>query len=197
MAVRFLTTMIHMGQNMGWDVIAEGLENPGITEAAAILGIPYGQGYDIARPLPAREIPAWMTNHAPGEPPGPIRTFPGAWPTTGSSPGPEPRTRARSTPAPSPISSTPPAPRQPKTGTGNNTPPAKTIYPPPPTSCTGSPTTPPPAPPPESNPARPSREKPMETTLKRHSSNQPPHPAPEGGRPSVTARTRPEPGADR
>ncbi len=56
----FLATMITLGQNMGWRVVAEGLESAEITEAATILGIPYGQGYYIARPMPAEQVLFWI-----------------------------------------------------------------------------------------------------------------------------------------
>ncbi|WP_258061222.1 EAL domain-containing protein, partial [Arthrobacter sp. 9E06] len=46
----FLTTMIHMGQDMGWAMVAEGLEDASLTEAMRILGVPYGQGFHIGRP---------------------------------------------------------------------------------------------------------------------------------------------------
>ena len=74
----FLTTMIRMGQDMGWHVVAEGLEDHGLTEAAIILGIPYGQGYHIARPMPAEQVPAWIADFRPPPGPGPVRTLLGA-----------------------------------------------------------------------------------------------------------------------
>ncbi|WP_423185125.1 EAL domain-containing protein [Arthrobacter sp. NyZ413] len=74
----FLTTMIRMGQDMGWRVIAEGLEDHGLTEAVIILGIPYGQGYHIARPMPAEQVPAWIADFQPPSRPGPVRTVLGA-----------------------------------------------------------------------------------------------------------------------
>lgn len=74
----FLATLTAMGQNMGWQVVAEGLEDAGITEAASILGIPYGQGYHIARPMPAEQIPTWISEFHPNCPQGRIQTLPGA-----------------------------------------------------------------------------------------------------------------------
>lgn len=56
----FLTTMIQMGQDMGWAMVAEGLEDASLTEAVRVLGIPYGQGFHLARPMPAEHIPAWI-----------------------------------------------------------------------------------------------------------------------------------------
>lgn len=74
----FLATMIQMGRDMGWRLVAEGLEDAGISEAAAILGIPYGQGYHLARPMPAGDVPAWIADfHLPPRD-GPVRTAVGA-----------------------------------------------------------------------------------------------------------------------
>ncbi len=63
-----LTTLIQMGRDHGWDIIIEGLEDAALTEVAAVLGAPYGQGYFLCRPVPARDIPAWLaqSHHVPG-----------------------------------------------------------------------------------------------------------------------------------
>lgn len=74
----FLATMVLMGRDMGWRVVAEGLEDAGITEAAAILGIPFGQGYHLARPMPAGNVLAWIADTDLPSRGGPVRTFPGA-----------------------------------------------------------------------------------------------------------------------
>lgn len=57
----FLTTMISMGQDMGWAMVAEGLEDAALTEAMRILGVPYGQGFHIARPMPPEHVLPWIT----------------------------------------------------------------------------------------------------------------------------------------
>ena len=41
-------------------MIVEGLESPALVETAAILGATAGQGYALARPMPAAEVPGWM-----------------------------------------------------------------------------------------------------------------------------------------
>jgi diguanylate cyclase (GGDEF)-like protein len=74
----FLSTMVTMGQDMGWNVVAEGLEDAGITEAATILGIRYGQGYHLAAPMPADDVPAWLSTFRAPARSGPVRTFTGA-----------------------------------------------------------------------------------------------------------------------
>ncbi|MGA8791258.1 MAG: EAL domain-containing protein, partial [Paenarthrobacter sp.] len=74
----FLAAMTTMGENMGWHVVAEGLEDAGITEAATLTGIPYGQGYDIARPMPAEQVLGWISESTASGRQGRVQTFPGA-----------------------------------------------------------------------------------------------------------------------
>lgn len=57
----YLTRLAHAFQT---PVTVEGLENLGMLEAAAILGADRGQGYGIARPMPADALPAWLAGHA-------------------------------------------------------------------------------------------------------------------------------------
>ncbi len=42
-------------------VVIEGLENPGLVEVAAILGAHKGQGYEIAKPMPAADLLLWIS----------------------------------------------------------------------------------------------------------------------------------------
>lgn len=51
-----LTDLVHQ---IGPTVTIEGLETPGLIEAAAFLGADHGQGYGIARPMPAGDVPTW------------------------------------------------------------------------------------------------------------------------------------------
>lgn len=54
--IQHLTRLVH---GFGVKVIVEGLESKGLIEAAAILGADSGQGYAIAKPMPANEIISW------------------------------------------------------------------------------------------------------------------------------------------
>lgn len=74
----FLATLATMGQNMGWNVVVEGLEDAGLVEAATIIGIPYGQGYDIARPMPPGQVLQWISTQRPRDPHTRIQTPVGA-----------------------------------------------------------------------------------------------------------------------
>jgi EAL domain-containing protein (putative c-di-GMP-specific phosphodiesterase class I) len=53
-------SMIHLGRNMGIDVVAEGVETPRQAALLKELGCRYAQGYYFSKPLPATEFgPIW------------------------------------------------------------------------------------------------------------------------------------------
>ncbi len=58
-----LGTLIHLVRELQRDAIVEGLEDLDSLEAAAVLGARFGQGYAIARPMPAQEVPAWVEGY--------------------------------------------------------------------------------------------------------------------------------------
>ncbi|MCL5971072.1 MAG: EAL domain-containing protein [Firmicutes bacterium] len=58
-ALEFIHHLTGLGHDFGIAVTIEGVEHLGLIEAAAILGADYGQGYGIARPMPADELAAW------------------------------------------------------------------------------------------------------------------------------------------
>ncbi len=58
-ALEFIYHLTRLAHGFGVPVTVEGLENSGLIEAAAILGADHGQGFGIARPMPAAELPAW------------------------------------------------------------------------------------------------------------------------------------------
>lgn len=57
-----IATLVQIGRDFDMTVVAEGLEDLGMTEAVAVLGARYGQGYHLARPMPAAEVPGWMAD---------------------------------------------------------------------------------------------------------------------------------------
>ncbi|MGC8529248.1 MAG: EAL domain-containing protein [Leptospirillia bacterium] len=64
--ISMIGTIVRMGQDFERDVVVEGLEDRAMVEAAAILGAPYGQGYSLARPMPATQVVQWLQNfHLP------------------------------------------------------------------------------------------------------------------------------------
>jgi EAL domain-containing protein (putative c-di-GMP-specific phosphodiesterase class I) len=58
-AFGFIYYLTQLAHELGASVTVEGLENPGLIEAAAVMGADCGQGFGIARPMPARELVSW------------------------------------------------------------------------------------------------------------------------------------------
>jgi len=54
--------VIRMTHAFNHDVIAEGVETVRHGDALIKLGCHFGQGYGIARPMPAADLPAWFDN---------------------------------------------------------------------------------------------------------------------------------------
>lgn len=59
-----IATLIQIGRDFDMTVVAEGLEDRALTEAVAVLGARYGQGYHVARPMPGPEVPQWLAEFA-------------------------------------------------------------------------------------------------------------------------------------
>ncbi|SBP89732.1 EAL domain-containing protein [Thiomonas delicata] len=64
-AFGFIYYLTQLAHELGALVTVEGLENPGLIEAALIMGADSGQGYGIARPMPAEDIAAWACSFRP------------------------------------------------------------------------------------------------------------------------------------
>ncbi len=58
-SVSLISAVVQIGRDFGCQVIAEGLEDLGMIEVARLLGAGLGQGYAIAHPMPAVDLPAW------------------------------------------------------------------------------------------------------------------------------------------
>ena len=58
--IGFIGALVQLAQSLGLWVVVEGLETPDLVEAATLLGADAGQGYALAKPMPAGEIPAWV-----------------------------------------------------------------------------------------------------------------------------------------
>lgn len=61
----FIADLTNLAHVLGVQVCVEGLESDGLMEAAAALGADFGQGYAIARPMPAEAVVAWAGARAP------------------------------------------------------------------------------------------------------------------------------------
>jgi EAL domain-containing protein (putative c-di-GMP-specific phosphodiesterase class I) len=58
-ALEFIYHLTHLAHALKIPVTVEGLEHRGLIEASAILGADLGQGYGIARPMPAEQLVDW------------------------------------------------------------------------------------------------------------------------------------------
>jgi EAL domain-containing protein (putative c-di-GMP-specific phosphodiesterase class I) len=58
-ALHFVQPITDIAHSLGLQVVLEGLESDGLTEAAAQLGVDAGQGYAIARPMAADQVVPW------------------------------------------------------------------------------------------------------------------------------------------
>ncbi len=76
--VRLLATLIHVGREFVRKTVVEGLEDEGFVEVARLLGARHGQGFALARPMPAEEFPAWIRSHSATAGGTALRTWPGA-----------------------------------------------------------------------------------------------------------------------
>jgi len=73
-----LAALIALGRDIHRPVVLEGLEEPSMLEVASVLGATCGQGYALARPMPAEAISAWAKSFSLSAAPRPVRTFLGA-----------------------------------------------------------------------------------------------------------------------
>jgi len=59
-AIGFIGALVQLAQSLGLWVVVEGLETPDLVEAATLLGADAGQGFALARPMPAADVPDWV-----------------------------------------------------------------------------------------------------------------------------------------
>jgi EAL domain-containing protein (putative c-di-GMP-specific phosphodiesterase class I) len=55
-----VAALISIARAFGCSVVAEGVESAEVLDALAALGCDEAQGYAIARPMPAEDVPGWM-----------------------------------------------------------------------------------------------------------------------------------------
>ncbi len=58
--IRLLAALVRIGRQFAQSTVVEGLEDPGFCEAARLLGARLGQGYALARPMPASAFVEWL-----------------------------------------------------------------------------------------------------------------------------------------
>jgi diguanylate cyclase (GGDEF)-like protein len=59
-----VATTVELGQRLGLDVVAEGVEDDAVLAILRTLGCELAQGVGIARPMPAGAVPAWAAERA-------------------------------------------------------------------------------------------------------------------------------------
>ncbi len=59
-------TMVDLAHNLGMSVVGEGVETDDVAQVLAELGCDSGQGYAIARPMEAQQVPAWLARWGTG-----------------------------------------------------------------------------------------------------------------------------------
>ena len=59
-----VSTTVELGQRLGLEVVAEGVEDDAVLAILRTLGCELAQGFGIARPMPADAVPAWAAEHA-------------------------------------------------------------------------------------------------------------------------------------
>jgi EAL domain-containing protein (putative c-di-GMP-specific phosphodiesterase class I) len=59
-ALHFVQPITDIAHSLGLTVVLEGLEDEGLIEAAVQLDVDAGQGFGIARPMPADKVPDWV-----------------------------------------------------------------------------------------------------------------------------------------
>ena len=68
--MRLLGTLLRIGREFAPITVVEGLEEAGHVEAVRLLGADFGQGYGIARPMPAAALPGWVSARSRAAAPG-------------------------------------------------------------------------------------------------------------------------------
>ena len=61
--LQFVHSVVSLARGLGKKLVVEGVETPEIQEALAILGVDYGQGYAIAKPMPDERALEWLKEH--------------------------------------------------------------------------------------------------------------------------------------
>jgi EAL domain-containing protein (putative c-di-GMP-specific phosphodiesterase class I) len=58
-------SLVELAHNLGFVVVAEGVEEAETLTALQEMGCDMAQGYLMARPMPAGDVPGWMAAHQP------------------------------------------------------------------------------------------------------------------------------------
>lgn len=64
----FVLSILSLARGLGKRLIVEGVETPEVYDALRIMGVELGQGFEIAPPMPAAEVEAWLATRSVREP---------------------------------------------------------------------------------------------------------------------------------
>jgi EAL domain-containing protein (putative c-di-GMP-specific phosphodiesterase class I) len=70
--------LVQLGESLALDVVVEGVEAPDVLEAMMMLNTKFVQGYQLARPMPLTQLPAWLSEFQLPVRNGEIHTYLGA-----------------------------------------------------------------------------------------------------------------------
>ncbi|MCW8806975.1 MAG: EAL domain-containing protein [Rhodanobacter sp.] len=73
-----IAALVALGRDLQRPVVVEGLEDASMVEVATMLGASCGQGYALARPMPAEAVAQWISSFRLPVEAGAIHTFRGA-----------------------------------------------------------------------------------------------------------------------
>jgi EAL domain-containing protein (putative c-di-GMP-specific phosphodiesterase class I) len=74
-AAAAVSAVVGLGRACGMRTLAEGVETDRQLAMAAELGCTFAQGFHIARPMPAEEIPDWITARTADRRPATVRAL--------------------------------------------------------------------------------------------------------------------------
>ena len=58
--LHFVASMVGLARRLGRTLVVEGAETPEVVDALRMSGVEYAQGYALARPMPAQDVPRWL-----------------------------------------------------------------------------------------------------------------------------------------
>jgi EAL domain-containing protein (putative c-di-GMP-specific phosphodiesterase class I) len=74
-AAAAVSAVVGLGRACGMRTLAEGVETDRQLAMAAELGCTFAQGFHIARPMPAEDVPAWFAGRTADRRPAPVRAL--------------------------------------------------------------------------------------------------------------------------
>lgn len=64
----FVQSILSLAHGLGKRMVVEGIETPEVYDALRVMGVELGQGFEIAPPMPANDVVAWLMGRTSREP---------------------------------------------------------------------------------------------------------------------------------